>query len=104
DVRTLHRGSRHPYTRALLRAAPRLDLPPHSRLATIEGRPPDLVSLGDACAFAPRCPRSTDLCTTTTPPPLDLAPTGAVVPHLVACHHPVDANAAPAPTGAEAAR
>jgi peptide/nickel transport system ATP-binding protein len=90
DVRTLHRASRHPYTRALLRAAPRLDLAPHSRLATIEGRPPDLSAVGEGCAFAPRCPHGTEVCATTTPPPLDLAPEGSAVAHLVACHHPLE--------------
>jgi peptide/nickel transport system ATP-binding protein len=93
DLRMLYRGSRHPYTRALLRSAPRLDQPPHTRLATIEGRPPDLTAVGDGCPFAPRCPEATDVCVTTTPGLDDLALAddgeGAAVPHLVACHHPV---------------
>ena len=96
DVRTLHRGSRHPYTRALLGAAPRLALPSHSRLATIEGRPPDLTALGDGCAFAPRCPRASEVCRTVRPVRREVGAAG--VPHAVACHHAEDA--APAGAGA----
>ena len=92
DVRTLYRGSRHPYTRALLRSAPRLDQPPHTRLATIEGRPPDLTALGEGCAFAPRCTHATEVCRTRTPPLEAVAGTGASE-HRVACHHPVTADA-----------
>ena len=97
DVRTLYRGSRHPYTSALLRAAPRLDLPSHTRLATIEGRPPDLTSVGDGCAFAPRCERATEVCSVEAPVVREIGTPG--VPHAVACHHavPDDEPAAAAP-------
>lgn len=48
----VERGSRedifyhpkHPYTRALLKAVPRLDLSNKQELASIEGTPPDLIS------------------------------------------------------------
>ncbi|HMG44678.1 MAG TPA: ABC transporter ATP-binding protein [Acidimicrobiales bacterium] len=94
DVRTLHRRSRHPYTRALLRSAPRLESAPHTRLQAIAGRPPDLTSVGEACAFAPRCAHATDSCAA-APPLVDVGP--AEAPHLVACHHPVlDADGVPA--------
>jgi peptide/nickel transport system ATP-binding protein len=55
---------RHPYTRALSRAFPRLG-DPASRLAPagLPGDPPDLRSLPPGCPFAPRCPVVMDDCT-----------------------------------------
>ncbi|WP_234900106.1 ABC transporter ATP-binding protein [Streptomyces filamentosus] len=64
-------GPDHPYARGLL------DALPERAFAPIPGMPPELSDLPEGCAFAPRCPRATDLC--------------ATVPALragVACHHP----------------
>ncbi|MFD6762891.1 ABC transporter ATP-binding protein [Streptomyces roseolus] len=64
-------GPDHPYARGLLDALPDRAFTP------IPGMPPELSALPEGCAFAPRCPRATDLC--------------ATVPALragVACHHP----------------
>lgn len=47
--------TRMPYTEALLKARPRLDARSHTRLATLDGVPPDLIRLQPGCAFAPRC-------------------------------------------------
>ncbi len=57
----------HPYTRALLRAVPRLDTP-GARLAPIGGQPPDLRALPAGCPFAPRCPHVEPACTEAVPP------------------------------------
>ena len=38
----LFTGQRHPYTEALLRAIPRIDMPAHARLATMTGAPPSV--------------------------------------------------------------
>jgi len=56
---------RHPYTRALSQAFPRLG-DPASRMAPagLPGDPPDLRSLPRGCPFAPRCPVVMDDCTT----------------------------------------
>jgi len=51
-----------PYTRVLLDAVPRLDLPPHSPLPVVSLRAPDLTRPAPGCAFAPRCPRCADDC------------------------------------------
>ncbi|GGR63494.1 ABC transporter ATP-binding protein [Streptomyces roseolus] len=64
-------GPDHPYARGLLDALPDRAFTP------VPGMPPELSALPEGCAFAPRCPRATDLC--------------ATVPALragVACHHP----------------
>jgi oligopeptide/dipeptide ABC transporter ATP-binding protein len=55
---------RHPYTWALLHAAPRLDEAggPDRRLITIEGQPPDPRAWPEGCRFRARCPFAIDLC------------------------------------------
>ncbi|HEX3953510.1 MAG TPA: ABC transporter ATP-binding protein [Stellaceae bacterium] len=54
---------RHPYTWALLHAAPRLDANEGDRrLATIEGQPPDARAWPEGCRFRARCPFAIDAC------------------------------------------
>jgi len=98
EARTLFTRPRHPYTEALLAAIPRLELPPHLRLAAIDGAPPDMVSPPTGCRFAPRCRYAQADCRTDGP-----ALEGHDG-HLFACHHPVDlrsASASTAPTTGE---
>ncbi len=57
-----------PYTRALLNAVPRLDLPSHTQLLTIDGRPPGPDSIPPGCRFAPRCGYGRARCQAETPP------------------------------------
>jgi oligopeptide/dipeptide ABC transporter ATP-binding protein len=47
---------RHPYTRGLLAAVPRLDLPKDAPLADIPGTVPPPWNWPQGCAFHPRCP------------------------------------------------
>ncbi len=77
---------RHPYTRALLAAVPRLDQPSHSRLFALPGRPPDMRRPPAGCRFASRCPNVADRCRLESPP---LRPEGGAA-HLFACHYPVE--------------
>ncbi len=54
---------RHPYTWALLHAAPRLEgAADDRRLATIEGQPPDARAWPAGCRFRARCPFAIDAC------------------------------------------
>jgi peptide/nickel transport system ATP-binding protein len=57
---------RHPYTWALLHAAPRLDSEANGdrRLTTIDGQPPDARDWPEGCRFRPRCPFAIDACAT----------------------------------------
>ncbi|HEX7051241.1 MAG TPA: ABC transporter ATP-binding protein [Longimicrobiales bacterium] len=64
---------RHPYTRGLLRAIPRLDRPVE-RLAVIPGTVPSPVAWPVACRFHPRCPYGWDLCVEAEPPLLRAGP------------------------------
>ncbi len=80
---------RMPYTRALLESSPKVANKSHTRLVTIPGRPPNLLSLSDGCSFAPRCKYATDQCHSVRP---ELQP--SVEPgHTFACWNPLPINA-----------
>ena len=66
-VRDIFSTPLHPYTVGLLASMARFDRPPERRLASIEGSPPDPAQLPPGCAFAPRCNRKIDRCTTDKP-------------------------------------
>jgi peptide/nickel transport system ATP-binding protein len=57
----------HPYTRALLRAAPGHE-PRRMILKPIPGMPPVLRGPSQGCAFATRCDLAAPICTTSRPP------------------------------------
>jgi peptide/nickel transport system ATP-binding protein len=84
----LFTAMRMPYTEALLAAIPRLDMPPHTPLPAISGRPPDPVRLPPGCAFAPRCRYRAELCEERAP---DLTSAGAPG-HEFACWHPINTS------------
>ena len=54
--------ARHPYTKALLRAVPRLDGDKKEQLDSIEGTPPDLIAPPAGCPFAQRCKYCMPIC------------------------------------------
>jgi oligopeptide/dipeptide ABC transporter ATP-binding protein len=75
----------HPYTTALLASIPHVaggGRDPAHRLASIPGQVPSAAALPQGCAYAPRCPRATDLCRHTAPPIEHALPA-----HDVRCHH-----------------
>ena len=57
----------HPYTAALLRSRPRLDMDRKQTLISIPGTPPDLFSPPKGCAFAARCRYTMKACTESQP-------------------------------------
>ena len=61
----------HPYTVALHRSLPRIDVR-QERLVTIEGQPPDPTRSIEGCPFAPRCSARIDRCTVENPPLMTL--------------------------------
>jgi peptide/nickel transport system ATP-binding protein len=80
-VREIFAGPRHPYTRLLLACDPgRLDAAT-SRLPTIPGDVPDLVSPPPGCVFHPRCPRAEARCRREVPGWHRTSPT-----HRARCH------------------
>ncbi|MBR1921626.1 MAG: ABC transporter ATP-binding protein [Kiritimatiellae bacterium] len=52
----------HPYTRGLLAAVPRLDLPKDAPLVGISGTVPPPTAWPSGCAFHPRCPNAEESC------------------------------------------
>jgi oligopeptide/dipeptide ABC transporter ATP-binding protein len=71
---------RHPYTKALLAAAPRLEPTQEIGGGMIEGEPPSPRNLPSGCAFRTRCPYAIARCADAVPP---LAAAGDA--HEVAC-------------------
>ena len=80
-ARAIFAAPRHPYTRALLAAAPRLDETGRQLGGgMIEGEPPSPRKLPSGCAFRTRCPHAAPPCAETIPA---LEPAAAA--HDVAC-------------------
>jgi oligopeptide/dipeptide ABC transporter ATP-binding protein len=82
-TRAVFKATRMPYTEALLAAIPRVDAAPHTPLAAISGRPPDLTRLPAGCAFAPRCRHASERCARERPP------LRGMPGHAFACWHPI---------------
>ena len=92
-VAKLFRAPRHPYTRGLLGAVPKLGASLRgkpTRLAEIPGVVPSLKHRIQGCVFASRCPQATELCRQVAPA-IERKARG----HLAACHYaPKEAAAA----------
>jgi oligopeptide/dipeptide ABC transporter ATP-binding protein len=67
-VKEVLSNPRHPYTRGLLAAVPRLDAPHGAHLCDIPGTVPSPDALPPGCAFSPRCAVAQEVCTCDTPP------------------------------------
>jgi oligopeptide/dipeptide ABC transporter ATP-binding protein len=85
-TRELLSNSSHPYTRALLRATPSLDVPA-DEIDIIEGSSPDPVNVPSGCSYHPRCALADEQCVQADP---DFRPVDRT--HAVACFHWSDAE------------
>jgi peptide/nickel transport system ATP-binding protein len=83
-VRALLARSRHPYTRGLLGAVPKLGSSlsgePRRKLAEIPGTVPFMRGPAQACSFAPRCPLAVAQCRQALPPTITVGDG-----HVAAC-------------------
>ncbi|MCV0426161.1 MAG: ATP-binding cassette domain-containing protein [Roseibium sp.] len=79
-TRRLFQRPHHPYSRALLAEAPKLD-PRKREFQTIKGELPSPLNPPAGCQFHPRCPLAMDICKRAAPPIRSLDKD-----HLVACH------------------
>ncbi|MFI5012582.1 MAG: ABC transporter ATP-binding protein [Hyphomicrobiales bacterium] len=85
SVVELFRAPRHPYTRGLIGAVPKLGsslLGEETRLAEIPGLVPSLKQRIVGCVFAGRCAKVTELCRKVAPA-LEVKAPG----HVAACHY-----------------
>jgi peptide/nickel transport system ATP-binding protein len=86
---TVYDTPRHPYSAALLSAAPAAD--PESAAARqriiLTGDVPSPINPPGGCRFHPRCPKAQELCSEQEPPLEGKA--GDPAGHLTACHFPV---------------
>ncbi|MFP5330997.1 MAG: ABC transporter ATP-binding protein [Acidimicrobiia bacterium] len=80
-VDQIYENPLHPYTRGLLAAVPTTDSDGTTRLASIEGSPPDLLVAPTFCPFQPRCAFAFDRCVSERPLLRDVGDR-----HRVACH------------------
>jgi oligopeptide transport system ATP-binding protein len=83
DKQDVFGDPRHPYTRALLAAAPRLRAAPGRLAVRLKGEPPSITARPAGCAFHPRCPRAEAVCAVQLP---ELLPAPAGNSRLAACH------------------
>ena len=75
----------HPYTRALLSAVPVPDPEHVYSQVPIQGELPSPIDLPSGCRFRTRCLFAQEICTTTSPPNVEVAPG-----HQAECHFAVD--------------
>ena len=82
--------SRHPYTAALLSAAPAADpdAAADRQRIILTGDVPSPINPPSGCRFHPRCPKAQDLCSTAEPS-LETKVSDTTA-HLTACHYPVE--------------
>ena len=84
DADTLYAGPSHPYTQALLSAAPIPDPRTRRKRIVLEGDVPSPINPPPGCPFHTRCPKVMDVCKQTVPRTLNLGLEKN--PHLVNCH------------------
>jgi oligopeptide/dipeptide ABC transporter ATP-binding protein len=72
---------RHPYTQALLRAAPQMRVGRRNENAALSGELPSPLAIPAGCPFHPRCPLAFDRCRVEAPA-LHVGPEG----HRAECH------------------
>jgi len=79
EVEHVFAHPRHPYTRGLIKAVPRIDQDLH-KLYAIPGAPPPPLARPSGCPFHPRCSESFDRCVSELPAVLNVGG------ERVACH------------------
>jgi peptide/nickel transport system ATP-binding protein len=83
DVVTIFKKPLHPYTQGLIGAFPAITAE-RTRLTSIAGAPPDLLSPPSGCRFHPRCKYAKDVCKKEDPAFSELGKG-----HFVSCHKAV---------------
>ncbi|WP_281995515.1 ABC transporter ATP-binding protein [Ruegeria faecimaris] len=88
DSETLFSAPSHPYSQALLSAAPSLDPDNRGAVKRLEGELPSPLNMPSGCPFHVRCPHASNICETKVPALMPSENRGEV-----ACHHVEEINA-----------
>ncbi|WP_238421603.1 ABC transporter ATP-binding protein [Gordonia sp. 'Campus'] len=75
----------HPYTEALMSAAPTLDPATRRKRILLSGEVPSPLNPPSGCRFRTRCAHATDICATAVPP---VATDRHEIGHMTECFHP----------------
>lgn len=81
DKKTLYREPKHPYTKALLSAIPKIDGEGKKERIILQGDVPSPLNMPSGCRFHTRCPMATEMCKQEAPVFRELEHG-----HHVACH------------------
>ncbi|MBJ7353085.1 MAG: ABC transporter ATP-binding protein, partial [Rhodococcus sp.] len=79
----------HPYTAALMSAAPTLDASSRGDKILLKGEVPSPLNPPSGCRFRTRCWKATDLCASDAPP---VAHDADEADHVAECHYPLVAG------------
>jgi oligopeptide/dipeptide ABC transporter ATP-binding protein len=74
EIGPVYHQPSHPYTLGLMGSLARPDIKTGEKLHAIVGSPPDLLHVPTGCSFHPRCPFAREVCLTTDPELVDIAP------------------------------
>lgn len=81
-------NARHPYTQALLSAAPRVESPGRHARIRLSGDLPSPLDPPKGCKFHTRCPHAIDVCRQSAPRPVPLGGEHTAACHLLAREEP----------------
>lgn len=83
----VYENPRHPYTAALMSAAPKLDAAQRNHRILLKGEVPSPLNPPSGCRFRTRCWKATEVCATRAP---EAAADPAAADHVSECHHPLE--------------
>jgi len=87
ETEALFSTPKHPYTAALLSAAPEPDPRRRGKRVILQGEVANPAAPPGGCYFHPRCPHAVDVCRTQTPAWQEISPG-----HYVGCHRAAELN------------
>ena len=73
-TREVYAAPRHPYTRALLSAVPKLSRAARGEREILEGDPPSPADPPSGCVFRTRCAHAMEICARAAPAPVEVGP------------------------------
>lgn len=88
DTADVITSPKHPYSAALLSAAPKADPDIHRQRVLLKGEPQDPVDLPPGCNFASRCPKAQEKCLASDPELMEMG--SGSDGHRAACYFPVE--------------